>query len=103
VVDDWILQTLQQSDDPGCMPPRKTQEPVTVDGHAGRILGFCGVPPAPQIEATFVIDKRAYLLTLFDGREAPDKVEARALFDRLVATLKLDPQSAAGSPSPSPS
>ena len=80
--------------------PRKS---VTVDGHEGRILGFCGVPPAPQIEATFVVDKRAYLFTLFDSREAPNAEEARALFDRFMATIKLDPQSAGGSPRPSPS
>jgi len=29
--------------------------------------------------------------------------EARAVFDKLAATIKLDPQSAGGSPSPSPS
>ena len=103
VVDDWILQTLQQSDDPGCMPPRNTQEPVTVDGHDGRILGFCGVPPAPQIEATVVVDGRAYLFTIYDGREVPNETEARALMDRLMTTTTLDPASAAGSPKPSPS
>ena len=103
VVDDWILQTLQQSDDPGCMPRRDTMEPVTVDGHEGRILGFCGVPPAPQIEATFVVDKRAYLFTLFDGQPAPTEQEARALFDRLMTTITLDPASAVSSPKPSPS
>ena len=78
-------------------------ESVTVDGHEGRILGFCGVPPAPQIEATVVVDKRAYLFTLYDGREAPDAEEARALFDQLAATITLDPASAVGSPKPSPS
>ena len=103
VVDDWILQTLQQSDDPGCMPRRDTMGSVTVDGHEGRILGFCGVPPAPQIEATFVVDKRAYLFTLYDGRAAPNEQEARALFDRLMTTITLDPASAVGSPKPSPS
>ncbi len=103
VVDDWITHTLQQSDDPGCMPPRNTQEALTVDGHEGRILGFCGVPPAPQIEATFVVGKRDYLFTLFDSRGAANQDEARALFDRLAATIKLDPQSAGGSPNASPS
>jgi len=78
-------------------------ESVAVDGQDGRILGFCGVPPAPQIEATFVVDNRAYLFTLYDGREAPDEQEARALFDRLAATITLDPASALGSPKPSPS
>ena len=103
VVDDWILGTLQQSGDPECMPPRDTQESVTVDGHEGRILGFCGVPPAPQIEATVVVDKRAYLFTLYDGRKAASEEEARALFDRFTTTITLDPGSAGSSPKPSPS
>lgn len=103
VVDDWILQTLQQSNDPGCMPRRNTMESVTVDGREGRLSGFCGVPPAPQIEATVVVDKRAYLFTLFDARKAPSEEEARALFDRFTTTITLDPGSAGGSPNPSPS
>ena len=103
VVDDWIRQTLTQSDDAGCMPPRDTLEIVTVDGHEGRILGFCGVPPAPQIEATVVVDKRAYLFTLYDAREAASEEEARALFDKFTTTITLDPGSAEGSPKPSPS
>lgn len=102
-VDAWILATLQQSNDVGCMPPRSTQETVTIDGHEGRILGFCGTPLASQIEATVVVDNRAYLFTLGDNQESPDANEARALFDRLAATIKLDPQSAGASPSPSPS
>jgi hypothetical protein len=103
VVDDWIRQTLTYSDDAGCAPARKTLESVTIDGHEGRILGFCGVPPAPQIEATVVADKRVYLFTLFDSQEVPKADEARALFDRLASLIKLDPASAGGSPKPSPS
>jgi hypothetical protein len=104
VVDDWIVQTLQNSNDPGCMPKRDTMERVTVDGHEGRVMGFCGVPPAPQIEATVVVDKRAYLFTLWDTREgATNEKETRALFDALMATITLDPGTAGGSPKPSPS
>jgi len=103
VVDDWILRNLQNSDDPACMPRRDTQEAVTIGGHEGRIIGFCGVPPAPQIESTVVADKRAYLLTLWDLQEAPSAVEARALFDRFATTITLDPAGAGGSPKPSPS
>ena len=103
VVDDWVVRTLQHTDDPGCSPPRTTMESVIVDGHDGRILGFCGTPPAAQIEATVVIDKTAYLYTLFDFRGTPNEAEARALFDRLMTTIKLDPASVAGAPSPSPS
>ena len=84
VVDDWILSTLQNSDDPGCMPRRDTMESVTV-------------------EATFVVDTRAYLFTLYDTRGTPSAEEARALFDRLAATITLDPASAVGSPKPSAS
>ena len=103
VVDDWILQTLQQSDSPLCTPPRDTQESVTIDGHEGRVLGFCGVPPAPQIEATVVVDRQAFLFTLFDLREVTNKDEARALMDRVMTTITLDPASAVASPSASPS
>ena len=85
------------------MPRRDTQESVTIDGHEGRLLGFCGVPPAPQFEATVVVDERAYLFTLFDAREPANEEEARALFDRFLTTVTLDPVSAGGSPKPSPS
>lgn len=102
VVDDWILRTLQASDQVACMPPRNTQESVTIDGHEGRILGFCGTPIAPQIEATVAVGNRAYLFTLNDNRVVPNEQESRALFDRIVATITLDPASAVQSPSPSP-
>jgi hypothetical protein len=85
------------------MPQRATMESVTVDGHEGRVMGFCGALPAPQIEATVVIGKRVYLFTLFDAQAAPREQEARALFDRLMTTIKLDPASAGGSSKPSPS
>jgi hypothetical protein len=106
VVDDWIVQRLTYSDDADCARPRNTLEPVTIDGHAGRLLGFCGDPLAPQIEATVVVDKRAYVFTFFDGREGdgpPNEDRARAMFDALAATITLDPQAAGGSPNPSPS
>jgi hypothetical protein len=102
VVDDWIVATLQRSGDPGCMPQRSTQESVTIDGHDGRLMGFCGVAPDPQIEATVVVDDRAYLFTLFDSQDPADEEEARALFDKFLATVTLDPQSATASPSPTP-
>ena len=76
---------------------------MTIDGQQGRIMGFCGVTPAPQIEATVVVDNQAYLFTLFDNQVPPSAQEARALFDKLAATIKLDPQSVGGSPSPSAS
>jgi len=102
VVDDWILATLQQSDQLACTPPRATQEAVTIDGHEGRILGFCGTPTAPQIEATVTVGNRAYLFSLFDARIVPNEQESRALFDRFASTIRLDPARAVGSPSPGP-
>jgi hypothetical protein len=101
--DNWVVRILQVSGDPGCMPPRLTQEPVTIDGHEGRILGFCGSGPAPQIEATVVVDDRAYLFTLVDERDPANEEEARALFDKFLATITLDPRSARESPTPSAS
>ena len=103
IVDYWILAILQQSDQLACMPPRNTQESVTIDGHEGRILGFCGTPTAPQIEATVAVGNRAYLFTLNDTRVVANERESRALFDRIAATITLDPASAVESPSPSPS
>lgn len=103
VVDDWIRQTLTHSNDAACAPPRDTLESVTIDGREGRILGFCGVPLAPQIEATVVVEKRAYLFTLYDAQEAASEEEARALFDAFTATIKLNPEDAEGSPGPNPS
>jgi hypothetical protein len=85
------------------MPPRHAQESITVDGHDGRILGFCGTGPAPQIEATVVVDDRAYLITLYDARDPANEEEARALFDKFLSTIELDPQSIAALPGPSPS
>ncbi len=106
VVDDWIARNLTQSSVVTCAPPRNTLDPVTIDGHDGRLRGFCGAPPATEIEASVVIGNRVYLLTLFDYREGDglaNEDEIRAVFDAFTATIKLDPQSARGLPSPSPS
>jgi len=103
VLDDWIVRTLQNSNDPGCMPQRATMESVTVDGHEGRVMGFCGAEPAPQIEATVVVGKRVYLISLYEPQQSPREADARALFDRLIATIRFDPASAGGTPKPSPS
>jgi hypothetical protein len=94
-VDEWIMGTLTHSA-AGCMPSRSSLETLSVDGHEGRVQGFCGLPPATQIEATVVVDKRAYLFTLWDFRSeaAVSEAEARASFDRFMATVTLDPGAA---------
>ena len=77
---------------------------MIIDGRAGRFRGFCGSPPATEVEATVVIDNRVYLFTFFGGNEGTDsEAELRALFDAFVATVKLNPQDAEGSSSPGPS
>ena len=67
VVDDWILQILTSLAIQRARLDRH-HGVVTIDGHEGRVMGFCGVPPAPQIEATVVVGKRVYLFTLFWSR-----------------------------------
>ena len=101
-VDEWIMQNLTVSGDGACMPARSTLATVIVDGHEGRIQGFCGLPPATQIEATVVVDSRVYLFTLWDlrGDAVANDAEARALFLRFMTTVTLDP-AAASTPGPS--
>ena len=104
VVDDWISQNLTYSDKADCARPRNTLEVVTIDGHAGRLRGFCGSPTATEIEATVVIDNRVYLFTLFrfeEGGATASEEEVRAWFDAFAATITLNPQDAEGSPRPS--
>jgi hypothetical protein len=81
---------------------------VTIDGHAGRLRGFCGDPPATEIEATVVVNNRVYLFTLFrfvEGNETASEAHERALFDAFAATIKLNPQDVQVRPSivPGPS
>jgi hypothetical protein len=103
VVDDWISRYLTMSDVADCSAPRDTLEPVTINGQAGRLRGFCGNPPSPEIEATIVVADRAYLFTLFQfpPEGTASEVEARAFFDAFAATITLNPQDAKDSPSPS--
>ena len=101
VVDDWITQNITASDIPECAPPRDTLAEVTIDGQPGRFRGFCGNPPATEIEATVVVDNRVYVFTLFRGNEGTaSEGELRSLFDAFTATVTLNPQDAEGSPGP---
>ena len=105
-IDDWISQNLTYSTDADCARPRNTLEQVIIDGHAGRLRGFCGNPPATEIESTVVVDNRVYLFTMFwfvEGTGAVNEAEVRSWFDAFTATMTLDPGSAGGSPKPSPS
>jgi hypothetical protein len=104
VVDDFIVSRLTSSNVSACSPRPDTLEVVTIDGREGRVRGFCGEPPATEIEATVVIGRRVYLFTLFWLAKGPaTEAEVRAWFDAFTATITLDPPEAAGSPNPSPS
>jgi len=100
-VDDWIGQYLTDSDIPACTPPRISLEPVTIDGQAGRLRGFCG--DAKEIEVTVVVGDRVYLFTLFRGSKITTEAEERALFDAMLATIALDPADAEVALTASPS
>ena len=92
-VDDWIDEYLIFGD-PSCVPPRETQELISIDGAPGRLSDGCA-----QVEATVVLDRRVYMFTLFlDGEHVTN---GRELFDALAATIDLRPEDAARS-SPSP-
>jgi hypothetical protein len=107
-VDDWIAEFITMSDIAECNPPRETLEQVVIGGKAGRLRGFCGDPPATEIEATVVVGNRVYVFTLFrGGGEGSGAIEAdeRALFDAFAATITLSPDNAQARPSivPGPS
>jgi hypothetical protein len=104
-VDDWIAEFITFSPIAECNPPRETLEPVVIGGQAGRLRGFCGNPPATEIEATVVVGNRVYVFTLFrGGGEGSGAIEAdeRALFDAFAATVTLSPENAQPRPSNEP-
>lgn len=90
-VNDWIDEFLIFGD-PNCVPPRETQEVISIDGASGRIWDGCGT-----VEATIVVEGRVYMFTLF----VDQATNGRELFDALAATIDLQPEYA-GFPSPSP-
>jgi hypothetical protein len=63
--------------------PRSEQAEITIDGQPGRVAR------CDHAEATVVAGGRLYLFTL-----THDRSDARALFDALVATIDLTPQTA---------
>lgn len=81
-VDEYLSGDFILSD--GCGVPRSQQEEITIDGQSGRIA----VCPN-HIEATVVFGERLYLFTL-----THDRSDARAVFDALVATIDLTPETA---------
>jgi len=91
-VDDWIDEYLIFGD-PNCVPPRESQELISIDGAPGRIWDDCGT-----VEATIVVDGRVYMFTLYVGERVTN---GRELFDALAATIDLRPEDAL-LPSPSP-
>jgi hypothetical protein len=92
-VNDWIEEFLIFGD-PACVPPRETQELISIDGAPGRLWDGCG-----EVEATVVLEGRVYMFTLFLGSD--QATNGRELFDALAATIDLRREDAA-LPSPSP-
>jgi hypothetical protein len=68
----------------GCGVPRDEQAEITIDGQSGRVAECPN-----RIEATVFFGERLYLFAL-----THDRSDARALFDALVATIDLTPQTA---------
>ena len=85
-VNDWIDEYLTFGD-PNCVPPRETQELISIDGAPGRLMDACG-----QVEATIVFDGHVYMFTLWLGSEQVSN--GRELFDAFAATIDLRPEDA---------
>jgi hypothetical protein len=94
-IDDWIDASVAgMASTATCMLPRSRQATITIDGQPGRISESC----AKQFLATVVAGGRLYVFML--GHTWDDESEARALFDRFVATIDLTPETAIDAPSP---
>jgi hypothetical protein len=85
-VNDWIDEFLIFGD-PSCVPPRVTQELISIDGAPGRLWDGCGT-----VEATVVLDGRVYMFTLWVGSD--QVTNGRELFDAFAATIDLRPEDA---------
>jgi hypothetical protein len=90
-VNDWIDEFLIYGD-PNCVPPRETQELISIDGAPGRLWDDCG-----EVEATIVLEGRVYMFTLDLGGSGV--TNGRELFDAFAATIDLRPEDV---PLPSP-
>lgn len=86
-VNHWIDEYLTFGD-PSCVPPRETQEPITIDGAPGRLWDDCS-----EVEATVVLEDRVYMFTLY--LDSDQVTNGRELFDALAATIDLRPEDAA--------
>jgi hypothetical protein len=93
--DIWIGQWMTEAPTP-CAPERATLAEIVIDGQPGRIRTSCG-----DVEATVVAGGRAYMFTLFDDSPTSG-VSARAVFEAMIATVRLTPGTATReSPGPS--
>lgn len=81
-IDQEVDESVSELLSDGCAVPRREQEAITIDGVLGRIAECSN-----HIEATVVTDEQLYLFTL--TRVGDD---ARAIFDALLATIDLTPE-----------
>jgi hypothetical protein len=101
IVDDWIAENVTgvPGDGGECAPVRATLGDIVIYGQTGKVRMSC-----EEIEATLVLDDRLYLFTLFLDVGAPyDIAGSRALFEAMMATVTLTPETAVEAPTPSPS
>jgi hypothetical protein len=98
VVDDWIAENVTGTDGE-CAPARSTLGNIVVDGATGKVRISC-----EEVEATVVVGDRLYLFTLFlDSGEPYSTAGSRALFEAMIATVQLTPETAELAPSAAPS
>jgi hypothetical protein len=103
-IDGWIDEFITTVSSPpdSCSPPRTDLPEIIIDGQPGRIRDHC----EGEVEATVVVGRRAYVLTLFYSGPAEvgiSMADARAIFDAFIATIDLRPEDALEVPSPTPS
>ena len=73
-----------------CFPPPATWEQVPIDGHVAGLATGC-----TYLEAIVVVGRRIYIFSGYDAL-ATD----RQMFDALLSTIRLRPETADDSPFP---
>jgi hypothetical protein len=101
-IDAWVDKYVTPVAAGGCGVPRSKQATITIDGQPGRVAACQATGPnlvpteGHLIEATVVDGGRLYLFRMGHLR-----TDGRAIFDAWAATIRLHPEDAAPSASPS--
>jgi hypothetical protein len=98
-LDDPRIQNITAYGGGECGPASSTLGDIVIDGQTGKVRFSC-----EEIEATVFVGGRMYLFTLFLDTLPPyTTAGGRALFEAMIASVQLTPETAELAPSPASS